>query len=114
MREAHRVMAILALGEDQDKEAVAVTLRVTVESIRGWINSFLSYGLRGLTSKKSPGRPTKLTKDQKLELAKLLDEGPEKTGFIGNCWRSPMVQNSRGHPYIEQSRYMARGPRGSA
>ncbi|MCP4041371.1 MAG: IS630 family transposase, partial [Gammaproteobacteria bacterium] len=48
--------------------------------------------LRGLTSKKSPGRPPKLTKDQKLELAKLLDEGPEKTGFIGNCWRSPMVQ----------------------
>ncbi len=92
MREAHGVMAILALGEDQDKEAVAVTLRVTVESIRGWINSFLSYGLQGLTSKKSPARPPKLTKDQKLELAKLLDEGPEKTGFIGNCWRSPMVQ----------------------
>jgi len=92
IREVNRVMAILALGEGQDKKAVAATLRVTVESIHGWIKKFLLYGLRGLTSKRSPGRPSNLTKAQKRELAKIIDDGPEKAGFIGNCWRSPMVQ----------------------
>ena len=92
IRKANRVMAILALGEGQDKKAVAVTLRVTVESIHGWVTKFLLYGLRGLTSKKSPGRPPNLTSAQKRELGKLIEDGPEKAGFIGNCWRSPMVQ----------------------
>jgi transposase len=92
IRETNRVMAILALGEGQDKKAVAATLRVTVEAIHGWVKQFLLYGLRGLTSKKSSGRPSKLTDTQKWELAKLVDEGPQKAGFIGNCWRSPMVQ----------------------
>ncbi len=92
IREASRVMAILALGEGEDKKAVAVTLRVTVASIHGWVMKFLVYGLRGLRSKKSPGRPPKLTSAQKRELGKSMDEGPAKAGFIGNCWRSPMVQ----------------------
>jgi transposase len=92
IREATRVMAILALGEGQGEQAVAATLRVTVESIHGWVKKFLLYSLRGLTSKKSPGRPSNLTNAQKRELGKLIDDGPEKAGFIGNCWRSPMVQ----------------------
>jgi hypothetical protein len=25
-------------------------------------------------------------------LAELIEDGPEKSGFIGNCWRSPMIQ----------------------
>jgi hypothetical protein len=40
MREAIRVMAILALGEGQDKSAVAATLRVSVEAIYGWVEKF--------------------------------------------------------------------------
>ncbi len=92
IREANRVMAILALGEGQGERTVAATLRVTVESIRGWVKKFLLYGLRGLKSKKSPGRPSHLTTTQKRELGKTLDAGPQKAGFMGNCWRSPMIQ----------------------
>ena len=49
IREANRVMAILALGEGQDKSAVAATLRISVEAIHGWVEKFLLYGLRGLS-----------------------------------------------------------------
>ena len=45
IQEANRVLAILALGEGQDKTAVAGTLRVTVESIQGWVKKFLLYGV---------------------------------------------------------------------
>ncbi len=92
IRGANRIMAILALGKGLDKRSVAVTLRVTVESVNAWVKKFLLSGMRGLTSKKSPGRPPNLTKTQKRGLAKLIEEGPEQAGFIGNCWRSPMIQ----------------------
>ena len=70
IREAKRVMAILALGDKRDIDATASILQVTVEAIRGWVKNFLLYGLQGLASKKSPGRPPKLTKSQKEEFGK--------------------------------------------
>lgn len=93
IRDAKRLMAILALGDKQDINATASILHVTVEAIRGWVKNFLLYGLQGLASKRSPGRPSKLTKSQKKELAQLIEDGPGKSGFIGNCWRSPMIQS---------------------
>lgn len=92
IREAKRIMAILALGEGQDKNTVSSILSVTIEAIQNWVNKYLLDGLRGLASKKSPGRHSKLTKSQRRDLAKLIEEGPEKAGYVGNCWRSPMIQ----------------------
>jgi transposase len=45
-----------------------------------------------ITPKRPPGRRSNLTKSQKKALAELIEDGPEKSGFIGNCWRSPMIQ----------------------
>jgi transposase len=38
------------------------------------------------------GRPSKLTKTQRRELAELIDKGPAQAGFPGACWRSSMIQ----------------------
>ena len=92
MRAAKRIMAILALDEGHTKKAIASMLHVTVAAIHNWVKKFLLHGLRGLQSKQSPGRPPKLTKSQREQLAKLIEEGPEKAGYVGNCWRSPMIQ----------------------
>ena len=92
MRAAKRIMAILALEEGHSKKAIASTLHVTIEVIQHWVKNFLLHGLRGLQSKKSPGRPSKLTKSQRRQLAKMIEDGPEKAGYVGNCWRSPMIQ----------------------
>src|SRR5207237_10678331 len=54
---------------------------------------YLVQGISGLAAGQSPGRPAKLTKFQKQELAKIIDGGPQKAGFAGMCWRSPMIQN---------------------
>lgn len=90
--EAKRLMAILALGNQEDVRATASILRVTVEAIHGWVKKFLLHGIHGLRSRKPTGRPSQLTKSQKKELTELIEGGPEKAGFIGNCWRSPMIQ----------------------
>lgn len=88
-----RILSILAIAEGICQQQIANTLQVSVESIRLWLSAFLLYGVRGLEAKKSPGRPPKLTKTQKKELAKIIDKGPVEAGFLSNCWRSPMIQH---------------------
>ena len=68
-------------------------MKVSLESIRLWVRDFILYGPKGIISKKSSGRPSKLTKTQKKEFEKIIIDGPEAAGFPGACWRSPMIQN---------------------
>jgi transposase len=88
-----RVLAILALEEGFVVSEVAAMLRVTRQAVRGWLQRYLVKGARGLRTKKSPGRPPKLTKTQRRKLCELIDAGPAQAGLIGNCWRSPMIQH---------------------
>lgn len=93
MRLVNRILSILALAEGICQRQVASTLKISEESVRLWLCAFLLHGIRGLETKQSPGRPPKLTKRQKKELAAIIDNGPAETGFLSNCWRSPMIQH---------------------
>lgn len=93
IRLVNRILSILAIAEGICQQQVANTLQVSVESIRLWLSAFLLNGIGGLEAKKSPGRPPKLNKTQKKELAEIIDKGPAEAGFLSNCWRSPMIQN---------------------
>lgn len=88
-----RLLSILALYGGRSAREVAAILEVSTEAVRGWIKRFFVDGVRGLAAKKSPGRPRKLTKTQRQELARLIDAGPAKAGLPGNCWRTPMIQH---------------------
>jgi len=91
-RTINRIIAIIKIAEGYLQKDVAAFLNVSVEAIRIWIKNFLTIGLDGLKAKKNPGRPSKLTKTQKKELCKIIDDGPQKAGFSSACWRSPMIQ----------------------
>jgi transposase len=93
VQQVKRLLAILAVADEHSIGEVAQTLRVSPEAVRQWLNAFLGRGVAGLRSKKSPGRPPKLTKAQKKQLCKIIDQGPEQAGFPGACWRSPMIQH---------------------
>ncbi len=90
----NRLLALLAIAEgNHDLATIAHLLRVSTEAIRQWLKRYLLGGVDGLIAgKRSPGRPSKLTPTQRQELDRLITEGPEKAGFPGACWRSPMIQ----------------------
>lgn len=87
-----RIMAIFAVTNGNTYSTISLILKISEESIRLWIKLFILKGPEGLIYKKAPGRPPKLTKSQKRELDNFITEGPEKAGFPGACWRSPMIQ----------------------
>lgn len=93
LRSAKRILAILSLSEGLSKVEIATMLKVSTETVRLWLRAFLLRGVLGTDVKRPPGKPSKLTKSQKKELGKIIDQGPLKAGFIGNCWRSPMIQH---------------------
>ena len=92
IRMVKRILTILAVADGIPYSVIAANLQVSEESIRLWVNALLLKGVGGLKSKKVPGRPAKLTKTQRKQLDKLITEGPDKAGFPGACWRSPMIQ----------------------
>jgi transposase len=85
--------ALFAIGAGYQLSEVAVILGVSQEAIRLWVRDFIAKGMKSLRFGKSPGRPPKLTKSQKKELATVIEKGPEAAGFCGSCWRSPMIQS---------------------
>jgi transposase len=93
IRLVKRILVIFALRDANSPQHVAALLKVSLDSVLHWAKQFLCYHLKGLKDKKSPGRPARLTKSQKRQLALLIDGGPSACGFSAACWRSPMVQH---------------------
>ncbi len=82
-------MAILSLTEGLSTEQVGKLLHVSAESVRLWLGAFLLQGINSIEIKKSPGRPPKLTKTQKKELAEIIDKGPSEAGFLATVGVAP-------------------------
>jgi transposase len=91
-RLSQRILALVALSDGNAMNVVAEISGVSEEAIRIWVRDFILRGLKSLRLGKSPGRPSKLVKSQRKELAAMIEKGPEAAGFSGGCWRSPMIQ----------------------
>ena len=91
--EVKRILALMALIAGQAVPNIAKILKISVETVRQSVNRFLSGGAIGMKSKSRPGRPSKMTKNQRKKLSKFIELGPEKMGFSGYCWRTPMIQH---------------------
>lgn len=86
------ILAILAAVHYQTYEQAAQVLKLSQAQVVNYVKRFLIYGANGVGFKKPRGRRSKLTKEQKRELCRIIDEGPQAAGFEGGCWRSPMIQ----------------------
>jgi transposase len=88
-----KISAIIAVSEQASFSQVAQIFEVSIESVRIWVRDYIQIGMQSLNIIKSKGRPAKLTKKQRGELEDIIEAGPEKAGYPGQCWRSPMIQD---------------------
>lgn len=93
LRNVTKLQAILAVTNGFSCDEIAAVINYSVEMVRDWVNEYLRKGLRFLQNKKSPGRPPKLSPEQKLKLKEMITNGPLLAGFDGGCWRAPMIQH---------------------
>ena len=75
--QARRLLAIAAVYDGMDREEAARIGGMDRQTLRDWVHRFNEYGPDGLINAKSPGRPSKLSDEQKEELQRLVEAGPD-------------------------------------
>lgn len=88
-----RIHVLLALCEEMSVREIADMLALGEQTVRDYRNQFLCKGVFSLTYKRSPGRPSKLTKTQRKEMAELIKATPQASGYTSGCWNTPMIQD---------------------
>jgi transposase len=75
--QARRLLALAAVYDGMDREAAARIGGMDRQTLRDWVNRFNERGPDGLINARSPGRPSKLSAEQKEELRQLVEAGPD-------------------------------------
>jgi transposase len=81
------MLAIALVLEGKDRKTAAETCGMDRQTLRDWVHRYNAQGLAGLENRKGRGRPSRLTTEQKAELAALVESGPdtEQDGVVR--WR---------------------------
>lgn len=93
VRLVRRIHAVMFIVEGKSVDAVATMLDLGAQTVRDYVNRFLYQGMASLAYQKPAGRPPKLTKTQRKELAELIKAGPEAAGYTTACWSAVLIQD---------------------
>jgi transposase len=88
-----RIHALLALAQGQSVSAVADMLSLGEQTVRDYRNQYLLKGMTSLVYQAPPGRPSKLTKTQRQQLAEWITASPQGSGYTSGGWNTPMIQD---------------------
>ena len=75
--QARRLLALAAIRDGMSREAAARLGGMDRQTLRDWVHAFNAGGIDALINDTSPGRPSKLTADQKAEIKALVEKGPD-------------------------------------
>jgi transposase len=93
LRLIKRIHALLQLAAGQTVTEVADELALGEQTVRDYVRTFLLNGVDSLVYHRPSGRPAKLTKTQRKELATLIEAGPEAAGYDCGCWSAVLIQD---------------------
>jgi transposase len=85
--QARRLLAIAAICDGMDREEAARIGGMDRQTLRDWVHRFNAQGPDGLINIKPPGRPSKLSPEQKEELCVLVEAGPDPLADGVARWR---------------------------
>jgi transposase len=82
VRDYIRGKTVLVLVEELD---------VVRASVNQWIRWYDTGGTEALRPRKAPGAAPKLSQHQRTELGKLIDAGPQASGYTSGVWNGPRI-----------------------
>lgn len=74
---ARRMLALAQVLEGAERKTAAETCGMDRQTLRDWVHRYNAEGLEGLSNRRSPGPPPRLSPAQKAELARIVREGPD-------------------------------------
>lgn len=88
-----RLSVLIMIGKRMRLDHILSLWNVSQQSVYNWLNEFVRERWTSLKCEKAPGRPPRLTKTQKRQLAAWLEAGPEACGYACGCWSSVLIQD---------------------
>jgi transposase len=70
-------LALAAVHDGMNRSEAARIGGMDRQTLRDWVHRFNQYGPEGLIDIKPPGRPSKLSEEQKEALKQLVESGPD-------------------------------------
>src|SRR3954470_9304200 len=89
--EWRRLRAVHLKQQGWHQRDIAAALGVREETVSRWLARARQGGHQALRGRTAPGRPPKLTSDQKRMIPEFLWHGPEAYGFRGEAWTCARV-----------------------
>jgi transposase len=86
-----RLIAGNMFEQNLASRVIAASLKVDDQTVRRWRRIFTIRGRDGLLARKHPGRPCRLTPQQKDRLAELLIQTPGACGFDKHLWTQQLI-----------------------
>jgi transposase len=91
LNEWRRLRAWALHQEGWSGRAIAAALGVTPGAVSQWLKRAREGGVQALAHRMPPGSPSRLTPEQQAELVRLLEQGAEAHGFLGDVWTTKRV-----------------------
>lgn len=89
--EARRLKAVEMLNSGRGYHEVARILKTAISSLVRWMQAYRRAGKKGLRPRPTPGRPPRLSRQQKKALARLLLRGAVAAGYENELWTLPRI-----------------------
>ena len=86
-----RYLALILMHEKLNCSEVAKTIKMSTRSVQIWVNAFNDEGIEGILIKSPPGRPSRLSEEQKEELKRDVATHPRKLGYKFSNWEGKHV-----------------------
>ena len=90
--QARRLLALALVLEGASRTEAAEAAGMDRQTLCDWVHRYNEEGVEGLSDRQRPGRPSRLSEEQKAELAELVEQGPDVavTGMVR--WRCVDLQ----------------------
>ena len=75
--QARRLLALAAVRDGMSREAAARTGGMDRQTLRDWVHAFNARGPDGLVNAKAPGARPKLSRQERAEVARIVEAGPD-------------------------------------
>lgn len=84
---ARRMLALALVMEGCSRTDAARSAGMDRQTLRDWVHRYNAEGLAGLSDRRSPGPPPRLTAEQQVELAEWVRQGPDLAEHGVVRWR---------------------------
>jgi transposase len=97
--QVRRLLAIAAVYEGMDRAEAAGIGGMDRQTLRDWVHRFNAQGPGGLINIKPPGRASRLSQEQKEELCRLVEAGPDPQRDGVARWRCVDLKRTLGQRF---------------